>query len=246
MNSTRSFLFLALMPLALGATPASAEQPWQRTLQSGGQIQIDPTTGKANVTTSHGASTMLWDGVHKLQDGSTIIVRDGVVVPDSSMVQARREPVPSRKTDAISPCLSLERQTCGLYGECGETEACALARQLARFEADDSHSGHDALSWSRARCQDALTQPDSFKPCAVRSSKGRVTPCTQLATSVCGAGRCADSAACQAARQLVDMEYEERLGAVNREIVTDTGAQCRQAKRDGGFFAPCSAASATQ
>jgi hypothetical protein len=246
MKSTCSILFLLLAALLLGVPLAGAQQPWERTLQGGGQVHVDPRTGKAQITTSRGATGMLWDGVHKLEDGTTMIVRDGVVVPDRAMVQARRAPARAPEAGTLSPCVILERQSCGLYGECAQTVSCGLARQLLSFEKGDSGNGHQALLWSQARCQDALSQPDTFKPCKRCAEQKHPTPCTELAASVCGDGRCAESTACQAARQLVDMEYEERLRAVNPEVLTETGRQCREAKRAGGFFAACPTAPASE
>ena len=148
--------------LILAASQALADQPWERTLQNGSQVSVNPNTGKATVVTPQGAKTMLWDGVHKLENGSTIIVRDGVVVPDVPMAGARHEvPTPTTRKTA-PPCVVLERTTCGLGGECAQSEACRLSRQLLKFESEEVPG---SLSEATAQCREALGQKDTFQPC---------------------------------------------------------------------------------
>ncbi len=224
--------------LILATVQAVADQPWERTLQNGGQVSVDPTTGKATVLTPGGAQTMLWDGVHKLDSGRTIIVRDGVVVPDVPMASARREVPTTVARDTVSPCSVLERTTCGLGGKCAGSKACLLSRQLRQFESEETPG---SLSETAAQCRDALGQTDTFQPCHEPLAKGPASACTQLQEQVCGpAAQCTGSDACRAARQLVKMEHQERLTAADPDVPTDATRQCEAAAKDA-FFAACPA-----
>jgi len=228
--------------LMLAALQAMGGQPWERTLQNGSQVSVDPTTGKATVVTPKGAQTMLWDGVHKLENGRTIIVRDGVVVPDVPMAGARREAPPTVARETASPCAVLERTTCGLGGECSHGEACRLSRELRQFE---SEAAPGSLSETTAQCREALGQTDTFQPCQVQAAAGPTSVCGELQDKVCGpAGQCAGTDACRAARQLVKMEHEERLKATDPDVPTHSSRQCSTAATDD-FFAACPASAPT-
>lgn len=65
------------------------------------------------------------------------------------------------------------------------------------------------------------------------------SPCEQLALRVCGATRrCWRVPACEAARQLRDLEQEDRLRGIDPNRPTQTGQQCSEALSNP-FFAPC-------
>jgi hypothetical protein len=242
MKVARLVTALQVGALALVAFQAPAGQAWDRTLQDGSQVSIDPNTGRATVSTSRGAQTMLWDGVHKLQNGRTIIVRDGVVVPDVPMANARRAvPTPLAGGQA-SPCTVLQRTSCGLGNECAQTEGCRLAKQLVQFESEEPPG---SLSTTSAQCREALGQGDTFKPCRATPVARVTSACTELAEKVCGSSeQCTASDACRAARQLLRMEHAERLTAANPDLPTTSTRQCTAAATDA-FFAACAAATAS-
>ena len=58
---------------------------WQTQLGTGQPIAVDPTTNRAVIQSGVGQGRPLWDGVHRLRDGSTITIRSGVVVPNEAL-----------------------------------------------------------------------------------------------------------------------------------------------------------------
>ena len=106
---------------SLLALTAHAEQ-WATRLETGAGVRVDPSTNRA-VVNWRGAETQLWDGIHRLEDGSTLIVRDGRVVPNENILQARRAPGPETTPSdwegvpiaGYSPCEQLVRKVwrCG-------------------------------------------------------------------------------------------------------------------------------------
>jgi hypothetical protein len=60
-------------------------------LPDGTRVEVDTTTRKA-WRVEGGERTPLWDGVHRMEDGSVVIVRDGTVVPNETMIQTWRQP----------------------------------------------------------------------------------------------------------------------------------------------------------
>ena len=90
----------------------SAQVPsWQGRLQDGSRVEVDPRTNRPTVYNRQGVATQLWDGVHRLQDGSSITVRSGVMVPNTDVVQLRERTRLARPfVDAgASPCVVLVR-----------------------------------------------------------------------------------------------------------------------------------------
>ena len=70
-----------LLTAALGLSAISATAvDWTSGLQGGGMVTVDPDTQRATVTRD-GVTSPLWNGVHRLQDGSAMIVNHGEVVP---------------------------------------------------------------------------------------------------------------------------------------------------------------------
>lgn len=74
------------------ATRTPSGEPWRGTLQSGAEVRVDPRTNRP-VVEGPGYRSQLWDGVHRLRDGTEIRVRDGRVVPTTDMLE-RRSAVP--------------------------------------------------------------------------------------------------------------------------------------------------------
>ncbi len=171
--------------LLLCAVHAHAGEPWTAPLQRGGQVEVDPRTNRP-VLDQDGRRTQLWDGVHRLEDGSVIRIEGGRVVPTTEMLAPSGTPSESATSDA-DPAKAAE----------GATE-----------------------------------QP----------SGERITgasPCEQLVLQVCGAARtCWREPACEAARQLREMEQEEWLKGADPGLVTESGKQCEEAINNA-FFAPC-------
>jgi hypothetical protein len=237
---------LAVLAL-LAAVPASAQtQPWQGQLKDGRSVQVDPATRRATVPGPGGAATQLWDGVHRLENGSTITVRSGVVVPTQQMLEGPA-PAPMPVTEAgPSPCLVLLRKTCGLHDECRSQDACGHAIQLLRIEQDERTEarntgfyGSPQLETTR-QCQEGLEDEDFFKACDQPQRGTVLTPCERLVDRACGpTGRCESALACGAARQALDAEYRERAASAYPDALTESSAQCNQALRDTEFFAPC-------
>jgi hypothetical protein len=178
-----SSLGAALATLLLCAAPALAAEPWIAPLQSGGQVEVDPRTNRP-VLTRDGRQTQLWDGVHRLEDGSVIRIEGGRVVPTTDMLVPPPAPSASASSDA----------------------------------------------------EGADNQP-ADRP--VGEPVTGASPCEQLVIRVCGPSRtCWREPACEAARQLREMEQEEWLKGADPHFVTDSGKQCGQAMTNA-FFAPC-------
>ncbi len=169
-----------LATLLVAATPAAAREPWSAPLARGGTVEVDPRTNRPTLI-QDGRETQLWDGVHRLQDGSVILIREGRVVPTVQM---------------LAPPTHEERET------------------------DEA-------------AQTSLEEPPDTERIAERS------PCEELVMKVCGAARtCWRQPACEAARQLREMEQEDWLSGADPGLITPSGKQCREAM-DKDFFAPC-------
>jgi hypothetical protein len=221
-------------------------QGFHPALHDGRAVQIDPVTRRATVSGPGGVNTQLWDGVHRLQDGTTITVSSGIVVPTQQMLQGpQRLPVPLAE-EGPSPCLVLLRKTCGLHDECRDQDSCGHAAQLVRNEQDEllEHRGSGLFATrhlqTTSQCRQALLDTEFFRPC-LRPQRGPVlTPCERLVDRVCGrAGECDAAPACHPAHQLLEAECQERSASLYPDALTDSSAQCNQALQDREFFLPC-------
>ncbi|MFB1487571.1 MULTISPECIES: hypothetical protein [unclassified Thiocapsa] len=180
-----SSLGALLATLLLCAVHAHAVEPWTAPLQSGGQVEVDPRTNRP-ILDQDGRRTQLWDGVHRLEDGSVIRIEGGRVVPTTDMLAPSGAPSESATSDA---------------------------------EAVEANEG--------------VTQ----QPTGERITGA--SPCEQLVLRVCGAARtCWSESACEAARQLREMEQEEWLKGADPNFLTGSGKQCEEAMSNA-FFAPC-------
>jgi len=213
-------LLLLLVSLAIVAEEGS----WQGALQDGSEISIDPTTNKAT-RTFDGESTPLWNGVHRLNNGAVIIVRDGVVVPDQAIIEAQQEQERNRLNAA---CLQLVTKVCGHHNECQSQPACDPARQLLAMERDELNSSWSGASLESSNlCLEALGNEDYFAPCVRRDPREGPSACEQLAASVCGEeDGCAESQGCSAARQLISMERQDLFESPDGR--SRTSMQCRE------------------
>jgi hypothetical protein len=245
---TRSDLALVLLVVLATIAPCALGQSWSSRLQDGSRIEVDPRTNRAMVYSPSGVVTPLWDGVHRLEDGSSITVRSGIMVPNREVLELRQGvpagPGPAFVAGHSSPCVILVRKVCGLHEECAGHPACSYAKQLRGIELDEQREGPASSSGgvleTPTQCADALKDEEFFVPCGLRRRDRSPTACQRLVDRVCGMGnQCANNSGCRLARQLMEMEYQDRLKSVNPEAITDSGRQCQQSAADKDLFAPC-------
>jgi hypothetical protein len=228
--------------LLLSAPVLGIAQTWRGELQGGGSIYVDPDTHRA-VQDYGGVQRPAWDGVHRLDDGSAVIIRDGIAVPTEDMYQVWEQGGRPEPTFAERYCDQLVRKTCGFDNACRTSAACLRARSLLADEAREQQgqpisAGPHPTTATTARCREALSEPE-FAPCNSLEARLGDSRCRALVEQACGAdGQCADAQACDAAKQLLDMETDERLVNDDPAAVSDTGRQCVEAMTNP-FFAPC-------
>ena len=226
----------------LAAGNAVAAEPWSSTLYGGGKLEVDPESRRA-VHYENGVTVPMWDGTHRLDDGSVVIVRDGAAVPTESMLDSWRAPPPMQPALVGRYCDQLVRKVCGYDDACSFEEPCVQARQLLRDEREEQRrmpleSGTHPRTTSSERCSQALTDA-SFPACAQGMAVKKDSPCDLLVLRVCGRGdACADGQSCGLARQLLGLETEERLVGTDPNAPTSTGVQCREAMTNS-LFEPC-------
>lgn len=229
---------IAALPLLL--CPLAPAQAWSGALQDGSKIQVDPNTHRA-FQLDGTVARPLWDGVHRLEDGSIVIIRGGTAVPTQDMLHSWQGPVAT--VDALEgrPCEQLERRVCGRDNSCRASAACLNARSLLNSEREAQRrapfgAGARPTTEFTKRCEEALTDPE-FPPCLTAATG--TGPCARLVEQACGeADRCATSPACPPARQLLSQETEERSAIDHPDALTPSGAQCQEAL-DNPFFRPC-------
>lgn len=180
-----SSLGAALATLLLCAAPAWAEEPWTAPLQRGGQVEVDPSTNRP-VLDQDGRRTQLWDGVHRLEDGSVIRIEGGRVVPTTEMLVPNGTPSESATSDAeageapegatkrptgeritgASPCEQLVLRVCGAARTCWSEPACQAARQLRGMEQEEWLKGANPslVTESGKQCEEAMSNA-FFAPC---------------------------------------------------------------------------------
>jgi len=159
--------------VATSALPALADD-WTSTLVGGGVVTVDPDTQRATVTRD-GVTTPLWNGVHRMQDGSALIVNQGEAVPG---VPAPRRPPhqlpPPEAEDwegalisGYSPCEQLTHYVCGPQDECATAEACAASRQLLAMEQQEraSAADHSRMTYTSGQCLKARNDETYFSTC---------------------------------------------------------------------------------
>lgn len=235
---------LGLMGVGLVLLGGGARgESWSGTLRDGSTLRVDPETHRP-MRQYEGGTAPLWNGVHQLDDGSVVIVREGAAVPTEPMIRAwgSAGAPPSTLTDRY--CDLLIRKACGFHQECSVDQPCVLARQLLRMETDELRrapisAGAHPQTEASVRCHESLADEGGFPVCAKARPNDKETPCRILVERVCGASnQCAQGPACDPARQLLKMELEERLVGANPDALTPTGQQCEEVK-DSEFFTPC-------
>lgn len=244
----RDFVWMLGMGLVvcLWAAPAIA-QSWDSQLVDGSRIKVDVTTNKATHYGPDGSVVPLWDGVHELEDGRTVTVRDGVMVPNLEVLNLRSEPRPeeTRIQEGLAVCDKLVRKACGLGDECADAAGCGHAQSLREYaeqerdEADKPGYGTRFFAVP-GQCRDGLANEALFPACNKGLSGGQPTPCGELVAQVCGdQQQCSASASCIMARELLEREYGERLDAGDGETPAPTSELCREAMSDQGVSRPC-------
>ncbi len=245
MADPRGFLLRGLgLCLVLGATWGVAwAESWTGTLRDGSVIRVDPETHRP-MRYYEGGVAPLWNGVHQLDDGSVVTVREGAAVPTEAMIRAWRGATAPPAAFAERYCDQLVRKACGFHQECSVDQPCVLARQLLRMESEERRrapvaEGVRPATESSLRCHESLGNDGAFPRCAKARPNEKETPCRALVERVCGASsQCAKAPACDPASQLLKMELDERLVSADPDAPTPTGLQCEEV-RDNEFFAPC-------
>ena len=157
--------------LAAFILPALAAD-WSSTLQDGSTVTVDPYTNRATVYRD-GVATPLWNGVHRMQDGSSLIVNHGLAVPTENIIESRRLPPP--KTEewedvnivGYTPCEQLVRQVCGRQGECLDAESCDPAQQLLAMEDEERNNAanRNLMTFTSGQCLSAMKDREYFRQC---------------------------------------------------------------------------------
>ena len=151
---------------------------WSSTLKGGGQVNVDPRTNRATVTRD-GVQSQLWDGVHRLDDGSYIIVNSGQVIPNKEILDARgRTPTPDIEgwegglIKGYSPCEQLVHRVCGFTLTCMDQPACNPALQLLEMENAERAAGPNPnlMTYTSDQCRQADTDNGFFASCPEQQS----------------------------------------------------------------------------
>lgn len=239
---THSWLPCLVVCLLIALIGPARAAPWTGTLQDGSVLRVDPDSHRA-MRYYQGGVAPLWDGTHRLEDGSVVIVRDGQAVPTESMMNSWIGASDSEPGTHTRYCDQLVRKVCGFHDECRQGQPCILARQLLGMEREQQRRMPvDAGFWpytpSGGECQDALSNP-AFPACGSSTPGSEPTACKKLVEKVCGdADQCEAHRACNPARQLLQMESDERLRNADPQALTPMGAECEKAM-DNAFFEPC-------
>jgi hypothetical protein len=216
--------------------PATADEgAWRGWLHDGSQISIDPRTNKAT-RRADGEVVPLWDGVHQLNNGAVIIVRDGVVVRDAAIIEAQQQ---QNRDKLNAACTQLVKKVCGVHHECNSAPACGPARQLFAMERDElSSSWSGSVMESSTLCLEAMGNENFFNPCTEKKAGTHSTSCERLVRRSCGEqNQCQSSDACNAAHQLLSMELQDRFKTPGMATASH---QCRDVLMDNStFFKAC-------
>ena len=167
-TTVNTLLFLVSLLAAQMVTAADTNY----NLQEGGAVNVDPDTNRATVTRD-GVTVPMWDGVHRMQDGSVLIINRGIAVPNKSVIESRQPPPPEAEEwvgapiAGYSPCEKLVRQVCGAKELCGDVEGCNLARQLLDMEQEERAASEDRyrMTYTSGQCQNVMTDRENFPVC---------------------------------------------------------------------------------
>jgi len=244
-HSVRGLACGALAAAALLLSSPLNGQSWSGTLKDGSQLRVDPETRRA-VRDQGGTQRPMWDGVHYLQDGSMVIIRDGTAVPTQQMLETWAASPAPQTTQAGADCDRLIERVCGPHDACGQSGPCLEARKLAKAVAvpgpvpgaDAAAAGAAPPAPGQDACTKALSDP-GFPVCTQVPRGAAASDCSKLVERVCGAdGRCAKSPACDPARQLLGLESEARAAGGDPAALAASSEQCRDAMTNP-FFKAC-------
>ena len=162
---------LLLLVLVLSSHTALLADPSFK-LQQGDVVTVDPDTNRATVTRG-GATTPMWDGSHRMQDGSVLIINRGIAVPNKAILAPPEPALPEAEKwegapiAGYSPCEKLARRVCGAKDRCAEVEGCDLARQLLGMEEDEraASENRNRMTYSSGQCQYMMTDSEVFPIC---------------------------------------------------------------------------------
>jgi len=170
MNKLASLVLAAIV--AAPVLPVLAEDRTS-TLVGGGVVTVDTDTRRAMVTRD-GVTTQLWNGVHRLQDGSVLIVNQGKAVAGVPAPGPRQQPSPPEAEDRegaliseYSPCEQLTHYVCGPHDECATAEACGTSRQLLAMEQQERAraADHSRMTYTSGQCLKARNEVTYFSTC---------------------------------------------------------------------------------
>jgi hypothetical protein len=225
------FISLALLTLASGL--AAEWQPLPTT-QQGYELRYDPQTSRVE-TRVNGQVRPMWDGVHRLENGQVLRIQNGIAVRDETVMQTESHPQSLR--EEVSTCRRLVRRSCGLGGTCSHSESCRHASQLLSFHNEAKFGDRHKIE---SQCLEALDDTAFFKPCPVSPGKSWDSACFDLVVKSCGTlGQCNGAEGCDLARQLHQMEYDEKLMLIDTRQKTPTTRQCEEVFSDDEVFVPC-------
>jgi hypothetical protein len=170
-------LLLVLLPAIANAAD------WTGALKGGGQVSVDPETNRATVT-RQGVQSQMWDGVHRMQDGSYIIVNSGQVIPNKAILDARTpellpedtgnpalppviEAWKGTRIEGYSPCERLVHRVCGFTLACADQPDCDPVLQLLEMENAERAASPDQnlMTYTSNQCQQADTDMGFFSSC---------------------------------------------------------------------------------
>ena len=157
--------------LAAGAFTAQAGN-WSTRMLNGNEVMVDPNTNRATVTVE-GITTQLWEGTHRLQDGSILVIRNGIAVPNKKILETRELPVPEPAEwedlpiVGYSPCEKLVRRVCGKEGQCVDARGCNPSQQLLSMERQEreSSSNRNLMTYTSGQCLKAENDQEFFASC---------------------------------------------------------------------------------
>ena len=157
--------------LATGVFAAQAGNWSSRTLK-GNEITVDPDTNRATVNVD-GVTTQLWEGTHRLQDGSVLIIRKGIAVPNKEILRLRELPLPEPEEwedvpiVGYSPCEKLVRRVCGKQGQCVDAKGCNPSQQLLSMERQEreASANRNLMTYTSGQCLKADVDKAFFSTC---------------------------------------------------------------------------------
>jgi len=170
MNKLSALVLAAVV--ATPALPVRAENGTSK-LVGGGVVTVDPDTRRATVTRD-GVTTPLWNGVHRMQDGTALIINQGGAVAGVPAPGPLHQLPPPEAEDwegapiaGYSPCEQLTQYVCGPQDGCATAEACVASRQLLAMEQQEraSSTDHSRMTYTSGQCQNARNDVTYFSAC---------------------------------------------------------------------------------